>query len=435
MVAMVSTVKCMTVALLLALLMGAKPVNEADKASAKEAASDVKQSSTAMQKRLSATVVTPTAMSPEMKKRGEALANDPVFKSVMPNNDVMTQAELLGKSAKTKSDVELIEMLKDGKSLLKIDQFMAEAEGEKPVVIAKYRVFVSRSMPAAQMKIVLQQASLYPDMMVVIRGLLPGEKIDGVVRWIVATGNISKDNPPPNVLLDPVSFSEGRVTEVPLIQRLDGNGKVIAWARGTASVRFIDDEVANGKKGDLGKVGQVSKVIERDMIEVAKESVDVKKLENSAKERFKSYWQREALYNIPTATEKRKRFVDPSVVIEEGITGPDGTVLAYPGERLNPMDAMPFDMVFIVINATDKRQILWAAALIQKLGIRKSMVSTTSMPKADNWDFYVKTVVTLKQPLYVVNDQILRSFDIQKVPSMVVDGGNKKLAVYEYPME
>lgn len=433
---MVTTGKRLLLVILLALLMGAKPVNELDKASAKQAAVDVEASSSAMQKKLNNASTANVSMSAEMKNRGEQLARDPVFTAAEKRSEtVMTQAELLGNTAKATSDAKLMDMMQNGNGLLKIDQFMEEVEGQKPVVLAKYRVFVSRSMPASQMKSVLQQASLHPDMVVVIRGLLPGEKIDAAVRWIVSTGNISKDDPPPNVSLDPMAFRNGKITEVPVIQRLDANGNPLAWVRGSASVRFIDDEVANGKKGDLGKIGQVSKVIERDMIEVAKESVDIEKMESSAKDRFKSYWQRQAMYNIPTATEKRKRFVDPSVVLEDGITGPDGTVLAYPGERLNPMDALPFTMVFIVINATDKKQVVWAAGLIKRLGLREVMVSTTNMPKSDNWDFYVKTVVTLKRPLYVVNESIIKSFDIQKVPSMVVDGGNKRLAVYEYPMQ
>lgn len=429
--------RLLVIGVLLAPLMGAKPVDENQKATAKKAASDVVASSNAQQKKLSESGVTPPEISDSMKARGKALAEDPAFsqeKLIKDSEKYADEAKLMASQKASNPDIKLMDLLQEEKSVLKIDEYMQSVEGNVEQPTALYRVYVSRSMPAGQMKQILEIASNEPRMVIALRGVMPGEKIDGVVKWIMRVGAISKDGKQPNVVLDPVAFKKNNITVVPVIEKLDEKGNSIAWVRGSASTRFLNDAIANGKKGDLGKIGAVGPVVERDMIEVAKEQINVKKARNEALKKFQSFWETQKYYELPVAIADRKRLIDPSIILEEGITGPDGTVLALPGERLNPMDAMPFNMVFIVIDARSSKQVAWASMLIQKLGMRESMVVTTAMPLEDGWDYYKKTVVRLKQPLYMINSDIIERFGIEKVPSMVVDGGNKRLAVYEYDL-
>lgn len=429
--------RLLVIGVLLAPLMGAKPVDENQKAKAKKAASDVVESSNTQQKKLSDSGLPPPELSASMKARGKALAEDPAFsqdKLIKDSEKYADEAKVMANQKAANTDIKLMDLLQEEKSVLKIDEYMQSVEGNVEQPTALYRVYVSRSMPAGQMKQILEIASNEPRMVIALRGVMPGEKIDGVVKWIMQVGAISKDGKQPNVVLDPVAFKKNNITVVPVIEKLDEKGNSIAWVRGSASTRFLNDAIANGKKGDLGKIGAVGPVVERDMIEVAKEQINVKKARNEALKKFQSFWENQKYYELPVAIADRKRLIDPSIILEEGITGPDGTVLALPGEKLNPMDAMPFNMVFIVIDARSSKQVAWASMLIQKLGMRESMVVTTAMPLEDGWDYYKKTVVRLKQPLYMINSDIIERFGIEKVPSMVVDGGNKRLAVYEYDL-
>lgn len=422
----------------MALLMGAKPVDEAAKEDAKVSAAQAAAGSSAQQNKITRMDRKSLETAGDgKKKQAEDSAREAFngYGAMAENNKAFEKVvQDLNTVAGQKSLQTFDEIWKSDKSLMNIEAFLDKTEGKPDAVIAKYRVYVSRSMPAAQMKQILAIAQGQPDMVVALRGLLPNEKIDGLVRWVVSTGNLDKDSPPPNVVIDPVAFKKNNVTFVPVIEKLDADGNAVAWVRGSASVRFLEDEIGRGKKGDLGKIGVVSKVVERDIIEVSKERMDVAKITEEAKNKFRTYWQRQTLFELPRASVNRKRIVDPSVVLEEGLTAPDGTVIAYPGEKVNPMDVMPFDMVLVVIDAIDARQVRWASELIKRLGGRQVMILTTNMPKSENWDFYVKTVVKLNEPLYVITEDIIDRFQIERVPSMVV-GRKSHLEVFEYKLQ
>lgn len=425
--------------ILMALLMGAKPVDEKSKVDAQAAVSDANASGNAHQNKIvkidrDSLLKSNEERTKTQKEAAQATVDDfnrnQAGKVAVYEKDSQKMAdETVKKSLQTFDQI-----WKSDKSLMDIEAFLDKTEGKPEQQVAKYRVYISRSMPVGQMKQILAIAQGQPDMVVAIRGLMPNEKIDGLVRWVVSTGNLDKNSPPPNVMLDPVAFRKNNVSYVPVIEKLDVDGNPVAWVRGSASVRFLEDEIGRGKKGDLGKIGPVSKVIERDIIEVSKENMNVEKIKAEAQNKFKTYWQRQELFELPKANANRMRLVDPSVTLEEGITAPDGTVIAYPGERVNPMDAMPFDLVLVVIDARDTKQVGWAADLAKRLGGRQVMIVTTNMPKSENWDFYVKTVVRLNEPLYVINAEMIERFKIEKVPSMVV-GKARNLAVYEYKIQ
>jgi conjugal transfer pilus assembly protein TraW len=119
------------------------------------------------------------------------------------------------------------------------------------------------------------------------------------------------------------------------------------------------------------------------------------------------------------------------VTLVEGFTGPDGTVIAYPGQRINPMDAVPFDQLVIVIDGTDPRQVAWARRKSDEATGVAVTVVTTRISRDDGWNHYTGMVVALDQPIYLIPAEMVERFRLERVPA-TVEGGNRVLIVREY---
>src|SRR5690606_6450482 len=115
------------------------------------------------------------------------------------------------------------------------------ANPDPPVTLAKYRLLVSRSMGEAAIKRAMEIAETHPDMVIVFRGLLPGERVTDLIALLGKLRPPAEGEPMANVTLDPTAFSDANVTVVPRLERLDDEGNVLAWARGVANPDWIEE--------------------------------------------------------------------------------------------------------------------------------------------------------------------------------------------------
>lgn len=296
---------------------------------------------------------------------------------------------------------------------------------------AVYRVYVSRSMDPGVLKSIVEMARDHQDMDVVFRGLLPGEKINQLAVYLGSLAHLTHDGPLPRISLNPVAFREHHVTVVPTLEKLDRKGNVIASVRGLTSITWLDDQIKHGAHGDLGKYGPVLAIAEEDIEEVLKRQLAKIDLKGAARKSLQAFWSRQPTWPLTRATRDRTRQVDPSVTITDAITAPDGRVLAYPGQRLNPMDVMPFNLVVIVIDVRDPSELKFAASMVKHLGVTPVMVITTA---ETDWQSYQDHVVALGVPVYTLKQDIVDRFALEHIPSVVVSGKNKMLEVREYAL-
>lgn len=81
---------------------------------------------------------------------------------------------------------------------------------------------------------------------------------------------------------------------------------------------------------------------------------------------------------IGRADAHRTRFADPSFTVAQDITAPDGTVIARKGQRVNPLESVPFTQTLWFIDADDARQVAWvkrqAAGTASKIILVKGSV-------------------------------------------------------------
>src|SRR5699024_2129118 len=99
----------------------------------------------------------------------------------------------------------------------------------------------------------------------------------------------------------------------------------------------------------------------------------------AAKERaIKRYWASYAPPTLPTADESRTLRIDPTIVIARNIRTPNGALIARRGQRINPLDRMPFTGQIIAFNGRDPEQVKLAALLADQArnqGLRPIMLT------------------------------------------------------------
>lgn len=369
----------------------------------------------------------------DARKRATEIVTDPVFypeaaeAAAAPYLDA---ARELATDGQKRMSERLAEMVGGDPTVQGILQAVEEGAGA-PEPMARYRLAVSRGMGEAAMRQVMELGKLHQDLVIVFRGVLPGEKVTDLVTYLMKMNPPVEGEPMANVIIDPTVFQEGGITVVPTLQRVDDAGAVIASVRGVSNPGWIEERVARGEKGDLGKFGETSDIAEEDIIEVMKRQLVEAKPEERAKRMLENYWKAQKWASLPTATKDRTRSVDPTVVVADGIYGPDGTVIAYPGQRLNPFDAIPFTMTVVVIDGRDPAQVAFARRKVVELEGQQVVVVTTEVDPEKGWEGYNDLVVSIGRMVYVLPPEMVERFQLEKVPC-TVEGGDRVLIVREY---
>lgn len=308
---------------------------------------------------------------------------------------------------------------------------LGKAEKEKP---SRYVLLATRAMGATRLREALRLSRERSDYVVVFRGPAPGQKLPELIQELAGLMALKEGEQPPNVMVDPTRF-EGEPPEAPVLMRLDDEGKVVARVSGLLNPQWIEDRIARGDTGDLGRFGEVTEVVEEDMIKVMQRQLADYDMEQKTKDAYLGYFERVKLPALEEATEDRERLWDPSVVLKDAITMPDGGVAAYPGTRVNPMQAVGFAMTLIFFDARDPAQIAWAREEIAQRDGQKVYAIATAFDGKKGWKGLGEVMTTLNSRVFHTNPLLVERFGIQKVPSMVTAGPNYKLLIREFSVE
>jgi len=331
-------------------------------------------------------------------------------------------------TSKDRSEHSLAQLL-DGDTLVQNNLRAAMQDMDEADAPIRYQLYVSQSMGEAAMRTALAQAAAHPDMVLVFRGLKRGQTFADLMALV--TKHLTAGDAIPRIVIDPTQFTANTITVVPTLTRLDANGEVMALARGVGNPRWIEDQVSAGRTGDLGPQGATSEIAEVDMIELMKEAARRVDMEAYGRRQMAEYWNQREFTVLPAATITRTREFDPSVVITEAITAPDGTVLAYPGQRLNPLDALPFDLTLLVFNGADAAQVAWVQREVHAREGQQVIVIATEFAVGHNgWDSYGQLTEDIGRMVYLLEPHLQRRLGIERVPSLV-EGGEQVLLVHE----
>ncbi|MGA5657869.1 type-F conjugative transfer system protein TraW [Rahnella contaminans] len=191
--------------------------------------------------------------------------------------------------------------------------------------------------------------------------------------------------------------------------------------------------LGTARAADLGTWGDLYPIAEPDLVGTIKQRLgDMEKSGELAQKQdeFKQRVIENSLRPAPVrglaiAQENTTRLYDPTFVVSQDISDHQGTVFAKKGQRVNPLDSVPFMQTLYFIDADDKRQLAWF----------KSQKSTTLSVKVIlvNGDI-AQATKALDTRIYFDQDGVLtKKFGLTAVPARVTaspDGKSLEIATF-----
>ncbi|MDT4330747.1 TrbC family F-type conjugative pilus assembly protein [Methylomonas sp. MS20] len=290
----------------------------------------------------------------------------------------------------------------------------------KPITL----LFVSFSLGESTLKGIFEEAAGRDDVLLVFRGPKPGQKLPALMADLKRL--LKGIDPLPNIVIDPTRFQRWSVSSVPDIV-VEQDGKTRLHVRGVSSLSWLDEQIKAGKQGDLGTLGDVGEIAEIDLLEELKRrmaAIDWKQKQQQAIARF---WAQQKFEALPVTQEDRDRSVDLTITAPRDLTAPNGQLIIRAGQTVNPLDKMPFGLCLKVFDATVPAQV----ELIRHQSCQdkqaRVMHLSTQLPRQDGWDSLKHLETALQAPVYLLTPDVRSRFQLQHVPAIVEQSGNRLL--------
>lgn len=336
-------------------------------------------------------------------------------------------------------------------------------------------IFVSYSMPEAELMEVLHSASRQPQTLVVMRGVPQGQSIP--LGLLQMQRLASRLDPVPNITLDPTAFSRYAVTAVPTIvaltkeqaaqralvpmkelpaneaeakgllqqateqaneERLNASeAQVLARVQGLSNPQWLWDQIEAGRTGDLGVRGPTLAIAEPDLIEVMKERVA--KIDWDAKRHaaINNFWAGQRYIELDRAFLPRTRRIDATVLATGDIKTSTGEFVARAGDRVNPLQTRPFTQAIVVFDARDDKQVQTVLEQLPDIrmqpGVQRIVLISTALDRDEGWDGYKRITSRFDAPVFLLTPDVRDRFALEKVPS-VITADSTHFIVREIPV-
>ena len=294
----------------------------------------------------------------------------------------------------------------------------------KPVHGRVYRLFVSQSMPKAELVAAFEASRQRKDLTIVFRGTKPGQGVQTFLGKLQAMWKIhaALDAAPPAVTIDPPAFRKYTIKAVPTLVAIE-DGKELGKVAGEPSPAWLARQLDEGRSGDLGRRGSVYPIAEDSLIKRMKEraaKIDWDKLKRDA---MADFWKQFTFVDLPEATKQRKRYMDPTVVATKTITTPSGKVVVRKGQRVNPLKVIGFHQILFIFDATDPKQVTMAKHQKSQNGKPVKFI-TTRVPRATGWQSLAKLEAKLGRQVTLLSEPVRKRFDVRDVPTRVTAEGD-----------
>ena len=178
---------------------------------------------------------------------------------------------------------------------------------------------------------------------------------------------------------------------------------------------------------DLGIHGKLYEIKEEDMLSYVRRkagAIDMQALRESMEKKFEESYAEHSLVSldVPSATEERVRYVDPSVVVRNPLYDHSGKMIS-PAGTVNPLDHVSLSKSILILREDQIKRTL------EKTG------GSREKPILLLIDGDIKKASSLAgQAVYRASPLILRRLQVEKVPSRVTQEG-QKLRVEEIVLE
>jgi len=173
---------------------------------------------------------------------------------------------------------------------------------------------------------------------------------------------------------------------------------------------------ASGK--DLGIHGKLYEIKEEDILSYVRRKageIDMRALRESMEKKLDESYARHSLVSldVPSATEERVRYVDPSVKVRNPLYDHTGKMI-FPAGVVNPLDHVRLSKSILILR---EDQVQRALAETDKRGEKPILLLTEGDIR--------KASSLASQMIYKASPSMLKSLGIEKVPSLVTQEGMK----------
>jgi len=187
---------------------------------------------------------------------------------------------------------------------------------------------------------------------------------------------------------------------------------------------------------DLGTWGDLYPVQEQDMLTFIQQRLKSMEADGSlareqkaVQERVKAHILRPPpVAGLRLADKNETHYIDPTFTVDKDIADGKGMVFAHKGDRINPLEHVPFRETLYFIDGDDKRQIDWMKqqkpdTVISKIVLVNGNIKTSG----ESLD---------AQVYFDQNGTLCRKFQLDAVPARVtVAADGKRLRVDTFAME
>jgi conjugal transfer pilus assembly protein TraW len=319
-----------------------------------------------------------------------------------------------------------IDVFRQSKSVLMKDAFKPgdlNSAIPKPAVGKPLRVmFISFSLGTAALKGIFQEASGQNDVLLVLRGPKPQQKLPALFAELKTL--LKSIEPLPNIVIDPVRFQKYAVSSVPDMI-IEDHGKASLHVKGVTSLAWLKDRQQQGKQGDQGSLGTVYAIAEMDLLAEMKNRLAAINWQQKKQQALARFWEQRQFEILPTALEDRDRLVDLTVTAPRDLTDPHGKLLVRAGQTVNPLDKLSFGLCLLVIDGTDQAQVNWLNTQSCSDNKARRMYLATQLPKQDGWEALTKLETALNTPVYLLTPDVRTRFQLQHVPTLIEQSGQK----------
>lgn len=187
---------------------------------------------------------------------------------------------------------------------------------------------------------------------------------------------------------------------------------------------------------NLGTWGDLYPITEPDMLttihdrlQAMQESGELAEQQEAFKQRvIKNSLRPAPVRGLKLATQNSTHFIDPTFVVGQDLADHEGRVFARKGDKVNPLDSVPFLQTLFFIDADDDRQIAWMRNQRPATPIYKIILVNGDIRKATE---------QLDTRIYFDQEGVLsQKFALTAVPAAVHAAPNgKRLQIDTYALE
>jgi conjugal transfer pilus assembly protein TraW len=266
---------------------------------------------------------------------------------------------------------------------------------------------------------------------VYLRGIRPGRTIKDAVLRIQQLANSVR--PAPEILIDPGAFSTYSVKAVPALVVAESPTR-FTKVYGTYSVRYAKTRFDASSFGDLGARGTTFDIAEPDFIEEIKSRVAAIDWEAQKRAAIGRAWQTIEISSLPSAEKSSRRIFDPSIVLANSVSLPDGRVIAQAGAKFNPLSAFGLSRAFVFFDPTAPGQLRFAKRFAEDetaAGHTPLLIASSIDRDRGAAAFAEYSAFLAPYRLFFLDGAVKSRFGITAVPSTaVVEGDHFIIAEY-----